>query len=127
MTNELDFGLAQRIGRARRSLLRVTDDCVDSVGNDVACGAAQCRRQDLRDMLSDRDGRRLETAWVWSIAAVSPAEMRAAVAAALVEPIGFGIAPIRPLTDAERLARLEYRVATELGEQGKRIVEENKR
>lgn len=127
MTNELDFGLGQRVARARRSLLRHTDDCVDAVGNDVACGAAQCRRQDLRDMLSDRDGRRLETAWVWAIAAVSPAELRAAVAAALVEPIGFGVAPLKPLTVEERLARLEYRVATELGAAGLRIVEENKR
>lgn len=94
---------------------------------ETACAALDVRRQDLRDALSDREGRRFDVEWVLGVAMVAPEEMRAAVARALVEPLGYGIAPIKPLSVEERLVRLEYRVATELGVAGLRIVEENKR
>lgn len=116
-----------RISRWRKTLFRRLEDCVDVIGWRVAEGASGARRQDLRDALSEREGRRMPTEWQWAIAILSPEEMRAEVARALVEPLGYGVAPIRPLTAEERLARLEYRVATQLGEQGRRLVEENRR
>ena len=127
MTDSLDFGNAQRIRDARRRLYVHVEACIDTLGMETASTAARCRRQDLRDALVDREGRRFPPEWAWAIAICSPEALRAQVAASLVEPLGYGIAPIKPLTAEERLARLEYRVATELGAAGARIVEESRR
>jgi hypothetical protein len=128
VTASLDFGNPQLIRDGRRCLYRHVDSCIDQIGGlNVAAEAADCRRQDLRDALSDREGRRFPVEWGWAIALVAPERLRAQVAACLVEPLGYGIAPIRPLTVEERLARLEYRVVTELGPAGMRLVEESRR
>jgi hypothetical protein len=127
VTQSFDFGFAARRRHFRKQILRLVDDCVDSIGMDTACGALEVRRQDLRDALNDREGRRFDIEWAAGIAMVAPEEMRAAVAGSFAESLGYGIAPLKPLTTEERLARLEYRVATELGAAGLRIVEENKR
>lgn len=127
MTTELDFGIAGRIRDARRCLFRRTEECIDEVGMAVAVAATGARRQDVRDALSDREGRRFPVEWSWAIAMVSSEELRAGLGGCLVEPLGYGIGPIKPLTTEERLARLEYRVAVELGEAGRRVVEENRR
>lgn len=127
MTQSFDFGFAARRRHFRKQILRLVDDCVDAIGMDTACGALDVRRQDLRDALNDREGRRFDIEWAAGIAMVAPEEMRAAVVSSFAEVNGYGIGPLKPLTAEERLARLEYRVATELGSAGLRIVEENKR
>lgn len=127
MSDSLDFGISSKVRAARRCLIRAVKECIDEIGSKTAEAACGARRQDLSDALADREGRRLEVEWCMAIALVSPEHLRAKVAACLVEALGYGIAPIRPLTVEERLARLEYRVATELGSAGQRIVEENKR
>ncbi len=127
MTATLDFGIASKLRAARRCLISAVKECVEEIGPKTAEAACGARRQDLSDALADREGRRLEVEWCMAIAMVSPEPLRAKVAACLVEAMGYGIAPIKPLTTEERLARLEYRVATELGSAGQRIVEENKR
>lgn len=127
MTDQLNFGHGDRLNAGDRKLLRVTRDCVDMIGMPVAEGVTGARRQDLTDAFAGRASRYTRPRWHWGIALLSSEEMRAAVAAALVEPLGYGIAPLRPLTDAERLARLEYRVATQFGPAGLAIVEGNRR
>lgn len=127
MTDTLDFGISAKANAARRCLIRSVNECVDEIGMETAVTASTARRQDLRDALSDRDGRRLEVEWVMRIAMVSPEHLRARVATCLVEALGYAVAPIRPLTTEERLQRLEYRVATRFGSAGAEIVEENRR
>lgn len=128
MSDLFDNVPSQLVDRARRRLCVSIDDCISQIGGmKVAEGATGATRQHLRDTLSDREGRLLEVRWPWRIALLSAEPLRAAVASALVEPLGFSITPIKPLTTEEKLARLEYRVATELGAAGLRIVEENKR
>lgn len=127
MTKEMDFGMAARLAAARKCLFRKVDDCIDAIGLEVATGASGARRQDLRDALSDREGRRFPVEWGWAIALVAPEPLRAAVGECLVEALGYGIAPIRPLTAEEKLARLEYRIAARFGAAGAELVEENRR
>lgn len=127
MTATLDFGISAKVRAARRCLIKAVEACLDEVGLEAAIGATGARRQDLRDALSDREGRRLEVEWCMAIAMVSPEHLRAQVAECLVEALGYGVAPVKPLTTEERLARLEYRCAAEFGAAGVRLVEENKR
>lgn len=127
MTDSLDFEIARRVDDARRNLFRRVDDCIDAVGMEVAAGAARARRQDVRDALSDREGRRFPVEWSWAIAIVSPKELRSEVGRCLVEPLGYGVAPIKPLSAEERLARLEYRIAARFGAAGSELVEGNRR
>lgn len=58
---------------------------------------------------------------------IAPGEHRARIAAAMVEPLQFGVAPILPLTAEQKLARLELRVVAKLGTAGLEVVEENRR
>jgi hypothetical protein len=128
VTKELEFGNGHRIATARKCLLRRSTDCMEAIGGlEVAIGATGARRQDLSDALAGREGRHFRIEWAWAIALLAPEPMRAEVASCLVEALGYGIAPIRPLTDAEKLARLEYRVATRFGQAGAELVEENRR
>lgn len=128
MNGELDFGYAQAFAVAKTRLETRTKDCVSAIGGtDVAVAVTKARRQDLDDALAGRPGRRLPPEWIWRIAIISPEELRAEVANALVNPLGYGIAPIKPLTTEERLARLEYRVAARFGQAGSELVEENRR
>lgn len=127
MSDTLDFGFGQRIRDAKRCLARHTDEAIDQIGMDVAMAATKARRQDLRDALSDREGRKFPVEWNWAIGLAASEDLRAEIAKCLVEPFMFGIAPIKPLTAEEKLARLEYRVATRFGEAGAELVEGNRR
>lgn len=127
MTTELDFGIGSRIRDARRCLYAKREEAIDDLGYDIILAATKARRQDMRDALSDREGRKWPVEWDWSIAMVSPEHLRAEFAGCLVKPLGYGISPLVPLTTEQRLARLEYRVATELGTAGQRLVEECQR
>lgn len=127
MTAALDFGISAKVAAARRCLIRTIEECIDEIGMETACGASGARRQDLRDALNNRDGRRLEVEWCMAIAMISPEHLRAKVAGCLVEALGYGVAPIVPLTTEQRLARLEYRVASRFGAAVAELVEENQR
>lgn len=127
MTDTLDFGFSRRASEARKCLIKHLKECVGEIGVEGAVEVSGARRQDLSDALADREGRRLEVEWCIAIAAASPEHLRAKVAECLVKVLGYGIAPLKPLTAEEKLARLEYRVAKRFGEAGAEIVEENRR
>lgn len=127
MTATLDFGIASKLRAARRCLIAAVKECIEEIGTKTAEAACGARRQDLSDALADREGRRLEVEWCMAIALVSPEHLRAKVAGCLVEVLGYSVGPQVPLTAEQKLARLEYRVATELGAAGQRVVEENRR
>jgi hypothetical protein len=127
MTESLDFGNSARIRDAKRCLFRHVNQAIDEIGMDVACKASGARRQDMRDALSDREGRKLPVEWIWSIALVSPEPVRAEIAKCLLEALQYGIAPLKPLTLEQKYERLKYRVATRFGQAGVELVEENER
>jgi hypothetical protein len=70
--------------------------------------------------------KRLERAAL-SICDVSLPDHRTRIVRALVAWQGLSVTASRPLTAEEKLARLEQRVAAELGEAWRRVVEENNR
>lgn len=123
----LDFGRDHRIAEAFRGVLRAVNDAVDAAGLGVAAGACGCRAQDLSDALTGRASRHLRVEWLLAICDVSLPDHRARIVRALVAWQGMSVASARPLTAEEKLARLEQRVAAELGEAGRRVVEENNR
>lgn len=128
MTQEgLDFGRDHRVSEAQRSLLRVLNDAVDSLGLMVCAGACGCRTQDLSDALSGRANRYVRIEWLLAIMDVADIAMRQRIAAALVGWCGFGVQAARPLTAAEKLARLESRVTARFGSAGAELLEELKR
>jgi hypothetical protein len=128
VNGELDLGYAHTLATAKTRLEGRTRDCVTAIGGpEVAVAVTKARAQDLGDALAGRPGRRLPPEWIWRIAIISPEELRAEVANALVNPLGYGISPIKPLTTEEKLARLEYRVAARFGQAGSELVEENRR
>lgn len=127
MTKEMDFGASQKASAARRALLKLLKECIEAIGYPAAVKATGARRQDLTDAMADREGRRLEMEWCWCIALASPEPMRAQIARLLVEVLGYSVAPLKPLTAEEKLARLEYRVAKRFGEAGAELVEEVER
>src|SRR5690348_2740387 len=92
--------------RAHRRLIRAVDDAVAAIGLDVAAGACDARKQDICDALSGRENRHLRSEWVTAIANRAPEEHRRAIAAALVGPLGYEIAPKKQLTPEEEIARL---------------------
>jgi len=127
VNQELDFGISTKVRDGRRCLFQHLEVAIDDLGWDVVKAATKARQQDIRDALNDRESRRFAVEWAWSIALVVTPELRAKISACLVEPMSFGIGPLRPLTDKEKLARLEYRVATRFGAAGAELVEENQR
>lgn len=126
MTTELDFGTSAKLADGRRALLREANRVVDDIGYD-GMEALKIRRQDVRDAINIREGRGLRTDWAWAMGLLAPEPMRAELARLLVLPLGYGVAPLVPLTDKEKLARLEDRVARRFGEAGAELVEENRR
>lgn len=127
MQEALDFGRSHRVAAAYRRLLRTVSDAVDSIGLLQAAGACDARRSELADAINGRDGRYLRVEWLMAIIDASPQDFRARIIDALVEWQGLTVLPVKQLTPEERLARLEQRVAAELGSAGQRIVEENRR
>lgn len=126
-TESLDFGTFHRCDLAHRELFRALEDAVQQVGLLTAAGACKCDSTDLRKALNGDAGRYFRTTWPARIAAIAPAETRERIARALVAGLGFDIAPIVQLSPEQRLARLELRVASELGPAGVRLVEECRR
>lgn len=127
MQEALDFGRPHRVATAYRRLLRTLSDAVDSIGLLQAAGACDARKSELADALNGRDGRYLRVEWLLAICDAAPPDFRARIIDALVCWQGLAVQPARELTPEERLARLEQRVATELGPAGARLVEENRR
>lgn len=72
----------------------------------------------------DAEPDRVHEASGWS--AVAPAELRAKAMDVWLSAIGLRTAPLRQRTTAERLADLEERVLADLGETGKRLVDEER-
>jgi hypothetical protein len=123
----LDFGRSDRIARAYRKVLRTVGDAVDAIGLLEAAGACDCSKSDLVAALADREHRHLRVEWLLAICDAAPPDFRARIIESLVAWQGLVVQPAKELTPEERLARLEQRVATELGPMGARIVEENRR
>ncbi len=128
MKGQGELPLETMFERAKTRLEGRTKDCMTAIGGpEVGVAVTKARLQDLGDALAGRPGRRLPPEWVWRIAIIAPEELRAEVANALVNPLGYGIAPLKPLSVEERLARLEFRCAARFGQAGAELVEENKR
>src|SRR5690242_4617871 len=125
--DSLDFGALQRCADAHRELVRALEDAVQQVGLLTAAGACGCDHIDLRKALNGDKGRYIRSTWPARIAAIAPADTRERIARAMVAALGFDVTSPRPLTPEQRLARLEQRVASELGAAGARLVEENRR
>lgn len=123
----LDFGRDHRVTEAFRAVMRAVNDAVDACGLGVAAGACGCRTQDLSDALTGRANRHLRVEWLLAICDVSLPDHRTRITNALLAWQGLTVFAARPLTAEEKLARLEQRVAIELGEAGRRVVEENRR
>lgn len=102
-------------------------DAVDAIGLLQAAGACDARKSELSDALASRDGRYMRVEWLLAICDAAPSDYRLRIVDALVAWQGLSVVPIKPMTPEERLARLEQRVATELGEAGRRVVEESRR
>lgn len=128
MTQEaLDFGRGHRIAVAYRKLVRALGDAVDAIGLVQAAGACDARKSELNDALQMRDGRYLRVEWLMAITDIAPPDYKRAIIDALIAWQGLSVVPMRPLTPEERLARLEQRIATELGAAGQKLVEENRK
>lgn len=123
----LDFGRDYRVSEAQRALLRVLNDAVDSVGLLQAAGACGCRTQDLSDALGGRPNRYVRIEWVLAIMDIVDIVLRQRIVTALVGWCGFGVTAARPLSPAEKLAKLEARVLSKFGAAGAELVEEVKR
>jgi hypothetical protein len=81
----------------------------------------------LNDAIIGRDRKGVRAEWIPTIMAMAPDANRLAIVGELGAPHGIEAVRRQNLTPEERLARLEQRVATELGPMGARIVEENRR
>lgn len=128
MSQELmDFGRNDRVVRNYRRVLRCVSDAVDAIGLLQSAGACDCSKSDLVSALADREHRHLRVEWLLAICDAAPPDYRLRIVDALVAWQGLSVVPIKPMTPEERLARLEQRVATELGEAGRRVVEESRR
>ncbi len=127
MQGALDFGRSYRVEQAYSKLLRAIADAVDAVGLLQASGACDCSKSDLAAALSGREHRHLRVEWLMAICDVAPPDFKTRIIDALVAWQGLSVVPVRPLTAEERLARLEQRVAAELGAAGQKLVEENRK
>lgn len=116
----LDFGRQDRAERARQRLLRVLGDVVDELDVTVAAAACDARRSELLDALAGRDGRYFRIDWLLAICDIASPDQRRRL-----QEAAFPVH--RPMTDAERLARLEQRIATQFGVAGAALVEESRR
>jgi hypothetical protein len=123
----LNFGRGDRVTRAFARVLRVVGDAVDAVGLVQAAGACDCAKSDLLAALNNRDHRHLRVEWLMAICDVAPPDFRARIVAALVEWQGLAVVPVKPLTAEEKLAKLEARLVAQLGDVGRRLVEEGGR
>jgi hypothetical protein len=123
----LDFGRDHRVSEAMRSVLRILNDATDSLGLLQVAGACGCRTQDLSDALSGRPGRYFRLEWLLGLMDLADTPLRQRIAAVLVGWCGFGVTAAKPLTPAEKLARLEAKVLSKFGTAGAELVEEVKR
>jgi hypothetical protein len=57
----LDYGAAEAVADAYRQMVRAVDDAVMALTMEVAAGATDIGKTDLRDMIDGRKGRRLPT------------------------------------------------------------------
>ncbi len=114
------------MSEAQRAVMRVLNDAVDALGLMVAAGACGCRTQDLSDALAGRPGRYVRIDWLLALMDVADVALRTRMAAALVGWAGMGVTVAKPLTAAERLARLEARVLVRFGSAGADLLEETR-
>jgi hypothetical protein len=106
MAPPLDFGAAAVVGEAYRKLTRAVDDAVTALTLEVASGATDVAKADLRDMIDGRKGRRLPTDVAAVIARrIGPGRYQDAIFAALREM--FGAVDASPEPDALYIDRLE--------------------
>jgi hypothetical protein len=122
--DSLDYGRDYRVSEAQRGILRALNDAVDSISLIVAAGACGCRTQDLSDALSGRANRYVRIEWVLAIADASPLDFKLCITDALIGWLGFRAEPRKPLTPAEKLARLEQRVTAKFGAAGVELLDE---
>lgn len=120
----LDFGRDFRVTEAHRQLMRVVNDAVDAIGLMIAAGACGCRTPELSDVLAGRSNRYLRVEWMLAIADIAPLDFKLRIADALVGWMGFRAEARKPLTPAEKLARLEQRVTAKFGASGVELLEE---
>lgn len=81
----------------------------------------------LSDALRGHDRKGIKAEWIPTILAMAPDANRMAIVGELAAMCGLEVIRRKDLTPEERLARLEQRVAAELGPAGQRIIEENRR
>jgi hypothetical protein len=102
----LDFGAAAHVSDAYRKLTRAVDDAVTALTLEVASGATDVAKADLRDMIDGRKGRRLPTDVAAIIARrIGAGRYQDAIFAALRDM--FGASDPSPEADEPYIQRLE--------------------
>lgn len=119
--NPLDFGLHWSAEEDHRAILRVIDDAIAQVGLDVAAGACRADAADVRNAVSERNGRHLRVRWAQAIARIAPLETRIEIARAFVGPLGLDVVPAKELTPEQKIERLTGALRG-FGEQGERAI-----
>jgi hypothetical protein len=129
VTLEINYGLPHTLLQSRNELVLTTKNCFAAKSGlrDRVEVEAKFRTQDVTDWTAMEKPRRFPVECAWAVALSSTADVRDAIARALIRPLQLDIKPLRPKTVEEKYARLQIRVAQRFGEAGAELIEENER
>ena len=106
IAQSLTFSPSALVAEAYRKMVRAVDDAVQALSLEVASGATDIAKPDLRAMIDGRNGRRLPTDVAAIIARrIGPGVYQDAILAAVREM--FGVVEVKPESDAQYIDRLE--------------------
>lgn len=102
----LAFSASVEVAESYRKMVRAVDDAVQALSLEVAAGATDIAKPDLRAMIDGRNGRRLPTDVAAIIARrIGPGAYQDAILAAVREM--FGAVDIKPEADGPYIDRLQ--------------------
>ena len=122
----LDFGTKYDAAQVNARIRRALADVVDSIGLDVAAGAVDAEKPDVRKAIDGDAGRYIRAEWLIPLLRLASSDDRERVLGLLCGALGYEVKLRAERSVERRLADLEQRVREELGKAGERLIDDER-